>query len=330
MRDVDKILHEAGAAWRATLENAHESEIPTIQTRRSFALVSAVVSIAIVAVVVTGGILVREARLGRTSGGDITTMVVRDGDRVQARGAVITVNGTSKVCILAGVRLRKYEPGQEPPPSCSPISVPLTEVPPELTTEWQDKSGVRYVLDVVVTGTWDHGAIAVIDIDSARPDEEQRWVMPCGSPFAGWDDPAAPVSEAALGSLAAEVAAHPDLYIGPWRGYEGGVPLSADLATTSLRSAMVVGTVGDPIEQQQQLGNVYRHGLCVIKVEFSAADLNPVAENFARADGTWQTDVDPATDRVHVRLPVVDEAAAIALEDVQKMIVAEPLVDVAS
>lgn len=339
MDDIDLLLREAGERWRASQPTAPKVDAATFTSRRSAPAPLQLAAVAaVLAVVFVGTWTVAQswpARDRADVGGSLESLLthrVAAGDRVAATGQVIAIAGeTPTICIPAPVRDRAYEPGEEPPPSCSPMSVPVVGLDLDALPGWTSRGDTQFSAEVEVRGQWTGEVIEVEEVEEVAAAGQEPGVswppVPCTAPSEGWPSPLPPSveGEAVLAKLSGEVSAHTDLYVGMWTA----VPTGAQTATeqgASANSVVVVGTTEDPTDVEPHLRLLYPYALCVTQVPYSAADLRPIAERLARPDRTWQAEIDPAAGRVRVRLIVLDDAAAATLADVADEVVVEPFV----
>jgi hypothetical protein len=97
------------------------------------------------------------------------------------------------------------------------------------------------------------------------------------------------------------------MYVGIW------LAESTDATAGVLVRAVVVGTVGDVSDVAAKLTAIYPFNLCVVQVEFSAADLQPVLDQLAGIDERWHLDIEPSVDRVVVTTTTLEPSAAEAI-----------------
>jgi hypothetical protein len=285
-------------------------------------------------VLVVAGLLARGVLLTGTATGSpessptaslglLGAQMVRPGDEVEGRGAVVADQGGYLLCLLNASSDVKYSPGKQPPPSCSPIAVRLTGVDATAVPGWKEENGVGIALDVRVRGHWTGQSIEVTGI-SQPPPLQPRYVLPC-VPSSSLPEPSDPqLQESAAGALSAAIANHSDLYDDLWRGYpEGWVPGSP--APSTQGSAYVVGTTGDVVSARQQMSAIYPYPLCVEKVDFSSAQLHAAAQRLAQPP-VWRVEVGADLDRVIVELAVLDQAAVNRIANDAEMVMVQPLI----
>jgi hypothetical protein len=326
MTDLDGLLREAGERWRAT-----QPPPPAIDASRwgrrdsrwttpivGRALVTSLLVVGVVAAVAVTRLQPQrepDSRAGTPTG------LVSPGASVTATGVIIVEpTGRAQLCLPNASRARNYEPGTEPPPSCSPIAVALRDLKVAELPDTTVREGTRFTPLVRVVGIWTDDALRVERVETGHPEPAVPPVVPCVAPDRGWAQGPDPVDlETAVHVLATKVSDRPDVYSGYWT-----VPL-----TGSPSSVAVVGTVKDPGTGEAELERFYPYALCVTRVEYSASDLQRVAGMIASADPTWQPEVIPQLNRVRVHLPVIDARAADILRQYPQAI-GEPLVRNAS
>jgi hypothetical protein len=220
-----------------------------------------------------------------------------------------------------------YAPGQEPPPSCSPLAVHVTGLDDVTIPDWTERDGVWFTdSTVAVDGRWQDGAIAVGSVHEADPpidSDDLSWDVPCDPP-GGWTSadglPAGTTPEEWEGfriALADAMDAQPERFHGRWIGYPDGDPNQApvnDMGEPQFdHTVMIVSTVDDPAAVQAALAAVYPGNLCVLQVQHSLAELEAVVDRLEAPDGSWLLDAmsldASAYNRVQLDLPALDEAA---------------------
>jgi hypothetical protein len=249
---------------------------------------------------------------------DLGDEVGRDGDSVTAAGKIVQLPGdTPRLCFYLGVTTASMS--QPVDAGCHPLRVPVDGVDLERLPGWTERGGGGMSGYLEAKGTWAEGTLVVRDVFAAiAPRPFVIPPAPCEAPPGGW--PGRPSAEDAVEAEASslrltdEVDDNPALYSGIWvADLEGAAPI-------------VVGTVGKVEEVRERLAEIYPYNMCVVKVDYSAAQLQPVADRLAQSDGRWWTDVDPATARVLVDLPVLDEEAVSRIGADADKVTVRPLV----
>lgn len=242
--------------------------------------------------------------------------VVNDGDAVVATGVIIAWDEQGpKLCTEAPSLL------MDDIVRCSPINVDVEVGTLEGLPGWTPQEGGGYSSWLTVHGQWIDG---VLHIDSAVGTERPGFVFPlspCGAPAGGWpgDLPNTMEGESLSRHLGEVVDSEPFLF--------SGMTSARLTASDDTPRVIVVATVGDLQEVRDRLSAIYPHNLCVIQVEYSAAELAAVGERlFHPEDGTWQTNIDVIAGRVVLKVAVLDEEALDVIgDDIDKVIV-QPLI----
>jgi hypothetical protein len=245
-------------------------------------------------------------------------LIVEVGDSVTASGNVIDW-GDSQPMLCADLLWVAYDPGCPAGSAVRVLGVDVHSLPGSET------EGGWVTTYVTVTGTWAEGGIEVSDVEVAsEPGLAAPPEVPCDSPSDGWPGNGSPLeNEAAWIRLKNAVDGRPDLYVGLWRAMfdpERG---------WGIEGAQVVGTVGDVTAESERLAKIYRFNLCVVRVAFSASDLDAVAQVIARTvrDDGVETAIDPAIDRLVVYTLAFDRATAEALSPYADRLVIRPVAE---
>ncbi len=332
--DVERLLQEAGARWRAAQPPPPEPDLSRLTQRRPGWRVPALAAASVA--LITGG-LVGVGVLSTDSDqqeepastppifDSLAAVTVHEGAAVSATGILLD-QGTGSVvlCEPAPEPSIMYPAGQEPPPSCSPLAIELAGLSEEdiaAIPGWTERQGVRFTGLLTVTGTFSDGRLEAEEFQEAEPSgltvEEERFPLPCDPPEGGWR-PATGDEEAQRAALQEEVDAHPELYSGLWVAYPEGDPTSPEV--------IVVGVAGNAAARQAQLQGIYAGNLCVASVPYSYAELSDVAERLTAAHTDWQTEIQPDTATVVLRLPVFTPADRELIGDDAALLTIEPLV----
>jgi len=161
-----------------------------------------------------------------------------------------------------------------------------------------------------VRGTWDGEAVQATGATAAAPPDPEPFTLPavpCDPPAGGWPgNVGAGDSDAAALALEREVGRHPEAYVGIW------VAANEEAGQVVLR-VVVVGTVEDVPSVTARLSEIYPYNLCVVGVQFSARDLQPVAADLSSREYGWLVDLEPRVDRVVVSVTALSDSAAQAL-----------------
>lgn len=256
--------------------------------------------------------------------------IVREGDLVSVSGAIIDWSSGPIICTWEA-----WDLSNPPQPGCvDSHQVPISGIDPrELPgNDWrsarEDFNEVWVTDHVQAFGLWRDG---VIDYVSSVPTEKPPRPsflsvppIPCAPPSGGWpgdpEDFGPEDPEGLVLRLQAEVDRRPEIYGGSW------VAWNEDAQGNVTKRALVVGTVGDVESAARSLTEIFPANLCVVEVEYSTEELQAVVDDLTQNGDNWTVGTDPATNRVLVTLPVIDEQAAKALAPHVDKIDVRPLV----
>jgi hypothetical protein len=219
---------------------------------------------------------------------------IRPGAEVVARGTVVAIRNGPMCIAYGGSRFLGRPEPKDPFFSsvlpCRLAAAPIVGIDPTRLPQWTQWSRYGFSAVVLVKGRWNGLAIEVREVlpHKASP---ARDVLGC--------DPAAPArgeagaGEASLKGLASKVFGNPDLFAGYWPPGDA-------------RNVMVVGTTGNPAEEWRRLEADFPFAMCVVKVQFSQAQLDAVKAEIASSHPSWIADVKLEQNRVRVIVPVLD------------------------
>jgi hypothetical protein len=330
-RAVDELVSKAGRRWRATLPPPPDLDVLVagVENRRKSRLLP-LASLAVtvtVAAVILGSLVLRQRSTSPVASpgldwtsSDYQAATVHPGDRVTATGMVIAYPGEHlEICLpgaVAGVG------GGEPhaPFACGLFRAPLDGLDQNTLPGRSEAGGAVYSPSrLTVQGTWTGTSITVssVDVATSEPPASSGGI-PCPTPAVGWPKPPADLEEA-VRPLSDAITAHPDQYSAYWGGDSGGL--------TPTLAVAIVGTVGDPDAVRPALESVYPYGVCVVKVKYSATDLQGALDALSAkiSDRTLGAMIDPELDRVRVELTIVTRELATLLE-ANPEIVPQPLI----
>jgi hypothetical protein len=239
---------------------------------------------------------------------------VREGDGVVATGRIVAWDDMPpKLCASAPSLL------MDDIVRCSPIHADVVVGEVTALPGWTPQPGGGVSDWLSVEGTWRERSIDVQSVTATTAPQRQLPVIDCETPTNGWPGEPPPTLEGEAKNVALMdlVEQQPDLYSGIAVAHIGG---------RGNERTFVVGTVADAGHAREQLSADYPYNLCVISVEFSAAELQQVADKLARPDGSWQTRVDAVLNRVVVELAVTDDEAVTILAPYREKVVVNPLV----
>ncbi len=324
--DVDRLLTEAGARWRADQPAPPEPDLSRLdahRARRWPAIAAAAAGVAVVAsgaVILAGNPHSRPSPGSAVAGGDATavdpaTLVVHDGDLVEATGQVIAAPGKPVVyCAPHAETAIGYLPGHEPAPTCQEgLAVTLVGVDLDRLSDARTVKGVR-VGQATLRGTWQERTITVTEQSppghpqyrSTGPPEKP----PCAAPPGGWQ----PGELSGLDALDGYLNQHPDRFGGLWIGWPDGYPSGPtdgpDYAGRT-QVAVVEVVTGDLEAAQRELAAIFAGNLCVARGRITlaeAARVRMLVERLMDDRGTGISSAGGAGQYgVTVQLTVLDE-----------------------
>jgi hypothetical protein len=174
---------------------------------------------------------------------------------------------------------------------------------------------------VTVLGTWTGNSVAATSISRAPAEPIHVPDAPCDEPTGDWpsEDRAAEV-EAAEVLLGEHLAADPERYASMWTAKRpGGTDRWLD-------RVLVVGTISNPNDVESELRGVYPYRLCVVKVDYSEAELVRVSSELSAMYPSWFIGFEPRLNRVTVRVTVLDVSTAANLRPYARFVSVDPLV----
>ncbi|HWP63446.1 MAG TPA: hypothetical protein VNO86_08250 [Candidatus Binatia bacterium] len=216
------------------------------------------------------------------------------------------MNGELQLCVPGLTRL--VDDGR--PPTCSAVSTPLRGLSASSIPGWVSTDGSGYAVGVTVFGTWTGDGIEVERAVGAFAPATPAPIE-CQGPASGPPASGDLREEAALAALYDEVFGNREVYGGYWRSSLGHI---------------VVGVTGDPADREARVRQLYPYALCLVRVPNSLAALDATAAGLEGRVAPWQVVIDPATNRVRVRVLVVDEATAALAAGHEGQIAFDPLV----
>jgi len=343
--DVEKLLSDEGARWRASQPPPPEPALTWLAADRPGArwpirwqpLAATAAVLAVVAGAVTVASLRRSAddvRLPAASSG--TDAVVRDGDVVVGQGEVVALPGRPvQLCPQRPVVALDI-PNPPPPPACE-VAVTVVGLDLDRLSYRQERDGAVWGSARVV-GVYRAGTLTVTRqeavVDPPREDATAADEVPCPEPAGGWPrqpDPSSPDSlERALGRLNQVINQNPTVFGEVYIRYPYGWHLQ-DQSNRKGTEVYVVGTVGDLADARRMLEAVFpAEHLCVTRAAWSKAEMSAAESQLrsaqARQVGVSDVRREVLTDRVVAHLVVLDEAASRFLATVAGgRVVAEPM-----
>lgn len=220
-----------------------------------------------------------------------------DGDRVVGTGFLIeSPSGAVQLCI-GGFGRGANSPG------CSVVAVAVTAVDWDLVPGATRAEGIWYAEDVEVRGSWTESALQLESVTSHPRPSYTPPSNPCSADEGDGTGLETAEEEAALAALGSEVFGNPERYAGLWRA-----------ASRDNLGRVVVAVVEDPNELRPKLGTLYPFPLCVIRAEFSGADLSTALSSLGESTPDWLARLDYPTNRVIVSVGVITEAIQAKLQ----------------
>jgi hypothetical protein len=335
MTDIDRLLSEDGARWRAAQPAAPELD-PALFARPRRPRWQPLAAAAAVVVVIAAGIGAAALRRSpdapppaAASPGEI----VRDGDPVAGQGFVVALPGRPvQLCVPSGgATISIYPP---PVPKPCPVAVTVTGLDLGRLSNRHEREGAVWG-SARVQGVYRARTLAVTRQEAyrepPRPDASAPDAVPCPEPAGGWTRPPEDM-EAAMRRLGQAVNRHAAEYTDLYVRYPYGWHLQ-DQSNRKGTVVYVVGTTGDVAAARRELERVFpAEHLCVTRASWSKAAM-AAAERVlrtpqARAVGIGQPFPDTLKDRVTAELLVLDEAASRFLAGVADgRVIPEPMLE---
>ncbi|HEY6747371.1 MAG TPA: hypothetical protein VI357_16845 [Mycobacteriales bacterium] len=285
MTDIDRMLTEDGARWRAAQPPAPDPD-PAALTRpgrwrwQPLAAAAAVVAVAAGALGVAAAQRPAEppspAAPAATTPAPVGTpapadTVVRDGDQVRGQGLIVAVPGRPvRFCTPEQPQMNPAPVPLDGPPDYCPVGVTLVGADLDRLPDRRERSGTVWGT-AEITGVYRAGTVTVT-AQGIRPNDPGKGFAPalpadCPAPAGGW--PRGEVqSLPGIGKAGQYVAAHPDLFGSLSIAYPEPTPSGA-IGT----QVLVIGTTGDIGEATRAIRRFYAGSLCVRPVEHSRAQM---------------------------------------------------------
>lgn len=347
---IDEILTSAGQAWRANHQSARPASMPNLLhlSKRTTWIQGPVGSIAGIALVFVAVVVLAATRPSQeiaappvgsatSTPGDVSSAsatpratqslvapsptdyadddILEPGDHATASGVVIG-SDTDGFRICGPEQSFRAEDSQA---NCGPLSVPVEGVTEATLPGWSEEGHSSYVQ---ITGRWSGTVLVAEGVASIPEPRRAPLTIPCDPPAgAGWSRPTPDGldGENALRALAEAIEAQPNLFTEYWRADE-------DPSATAGSSAIVVGTTGDARSAQDELQSLFPYNLCVVHVEYSAAELADIDETIGPNSATWRPRIDWPADRVSIRVVLIDQAASDRVAAYGSAVAFDPLV----
>ncbi|MFK4087483.1 hypothetical protein ACI2LF_25465 [Kribbella sp. NPDC020789] len=298
--EVDDLLRQAGAQWRAEQPSAPEPDLDRItgagrRPRRWVPALAAASVAAVAAVTLTvlpdgngqpaatpanpklGPATVPAAEpvaTGNQEPGSNDDLLVRDGAKVRVNGQVIAAPNAAPVfCPSRPVPMIGYLPGKAPAPTCPDgLKVTLKGVDLNLLTDLETIQGVRTGRAALV-GTWTGRSIDVQQQTAPTPEKETaNPPLPCPPPQGGW--PAKP-SNVQDPKVAQFLDQHRDQVFGPTLYHPYGEGRTKPVV------AFVGVAHGDREAFRKEFETVYSGNLCVAPARLSQGDADRLSTKVA-------------------------------------------------
>ena len=335
MTDVDRLLGEDGARWRASQPAAPELD-PALfaRPRRSrWQPLAAAAAVVVVAGGLVGVASLRSSPDAPPPAAGPADQIVRDGDRVAGQGFVVALPARPvQLCVPSGgATIDIYPP---PVPEPCPVAVTVTGLDLDRLSNRHEREGAVWG-SAWVEGVYRARTLAVTRQEpyreAPRPDVTAPDSVPCPEPAGGWTRPPADL-EAALHRLNQVVNRHAAEYTEPYVRYPYGWHLQ-DQSNRKGTEVYVVGTTGDVTAARRELERVFpAEHLCVTRASWSKGAMAAVQQALltpqARAVGIGMPFPDTVNDRVTTELLVLDEAASRFLAGVADgRVIPEPMLE---
>ncbi|MFI6833421.1 hypothetical protein ACIBG5_40335 [Kribbella sp. NPDC050241] len=343
--EVDDLLTRAGARWRADQPSAPEPDLEHIlggrrPPRRWVPALAAASVAAIAAAALTvlpdGGQdpaavppATGDTQQAFAQGNQASTpmpgatqpdpvndkLLVRAGDKVQAGGEVIAVQGQEPVfCPSHPTDLVGYPPGQEPAPSCpATIAVKLKGVDLDRLGDARTVKNVRQGTATLI-GVWGNRSIDVQEQKAfVAPPAPQIPPLPCKAPQGGW---VSKPNNLNAPTVLAFLDAHSSQISEPLIQYPAGHGRSKPVVVQ-------VGVAHGDLEAfRTSLDKVFDGNLCVSRALLSRGDVNRIYQTLTNLTAKQELGIQtasassPGGGRAEVEVLVYTEAVKTALTPV--------------
>jgi len=192
-------------------------------------------------------------------------LVVRDGARVQASGAVVAEPGKPvRFCAPAPV-----VGGEGDVPGCA-VGVPVTGVDLDRLTDAGKQGTVRFGW-ARLRGVWQQGTLRVAEQEPPEPaTPEPELVLPCPAPAGGWQRGPLGDTNRLIEYVEGERS---DRFRRPWVTYPDGTPRDETQMATATEVMVVEVVRGDIGEARAELAKRYAGNLCVVAAPAGARSL---------------------------------------------------------
>ncbi len=340
--EVDDLLTEAGARWRAGQPSPPEPDLDRIvrpkKPRRRWVVPA--LAAASVAAIATAALVflpdkddqappVANGKQSQGNGfGPLSSsapaaakkhpLQVRNGDRVQVDGQVIAAPGKPVVYCIPVVTDLPATVGEGPKaPKCEQgAELTLTGVAvdklPQLTTVQGVQSGFAHL-----EGIWNDGTIAVDKQGPVvnKPDDTGK--VPCAAPAGGWKPGNS--NDLVTPAVAAFVDARPTQLQEISIGWPNGIPTDNGNGTPTGPSVLMIGVAhGDLAQIRQLVAPLVKGNLCVRQVKLSKSEIEKVRNQIAAIPASALQPLSYGSGvgdhPVNIDLRILDDKAVAALE----------------
>jgi hypothetical protein len=285
--EVDDLLAQAGARWRAGQPPAPEPDLERITGSRKpkwrepkrWVPVLAAASVAAIA---TAALIVLPGN------GDKQTvapsnetpprehpMLVREGDKVQVTGQVVAAPGAPVYyCIPRATAGPAVVDEKAKPPACLPgQQIEVTGVDVARLTGLETILGVK-TGSAHLVGIWSGGKISVEQQSAPPRGPGAPETVPCSPPAGGWKP--AYAGDSITPAVEAFIKARPGQLQQPWISWPEGSPTDATPgAKPNKPSVLMIGVANGDLDQiRKALDPLVAGNLCVTKVRFSQSEIN--------------------------------------------------------
>lgn len=337
--NVDRLLHEAGARWRAgeppapapdlsRFADSHAAVAGRSGWVRRWAPVAAMAGVAAVIAALAVPLALPDRNApeedlaadpgAATAAATPTPWATLPADtgsgvRVAGRGFLVQRDGTTRFCAdLAPILLLN-----EAPAECGPLAVVATGVERRWLTASPRTGGTAHQ-PRWVEGLYRAGTLAVDLVAPAAPDlgpAVAEAPVPCQPPAGGWPlgNGLPELDTDSANRLIEAVRGDPRRFADLWEGHPDGVGGGESLMPT--RMVMVVGTTGDVKAAQRELAAIYSGNLCVHRVRHSARDLEQIVERINASSVPAEASVQVVHNKVGVMTVVLDPPTVAVLDE---------------
>ncbi|QNE18376.1 hypothetical protein F1D05_11315 [Kribbella qitaiheensis] len=334
--EVDDLLTEAGARWRAGQPSPPEPDLDRIiVSKKPRRWVVPALAAASVAAIATAAIVflpdrndpspsVAQGKESTAAGkGAIAStgarkhpLQVRNGDRVQVDGQVVAAPAKPAVyCIPVASDLPATVGAPPKPAACAPgAEVKLTGVDPDRLSGLPTVDGVKAGF-AHLEGIWTDGQIAVDKQGPVVKLPDAGSTVPCAAPTGGWKP--GDSSDLVTPAVEAFVSARPNQLQELSIGWPNGLP--TDNGASTGPSVLMIGVAhGDVAQIRRLLTPLVKGNLCVTQVKLSKTEVDNLRNKLAAIPTSVLSPLSygggVGDHPVNIDLRVLDDKAVTALE----------------